>query len=108
MLYNELWWLWILMGTTHFVCALAIVLPQYFFEKNPLAWQMVTIAAMTLQVTNIAFVCDNFANARVDLGVDQLSKDYTNFAAFLEMEVVVFIGILLANMIFLFIRSLID
>lgn len=56
--YNKLWWLQILMVTTHITCVVAIVLPQFFFDKNPLIWQTITIFAMIMTVTNISFICE--------------------------------------------------
>ena len=69
-LYDKLWWVQKLMASTHFTCIGAIVIPQFYFDKNPLIWQTVTIFAMIMTVMNISFICDCMTKVVQDEFVD--------------------------------------
>ena len=106
-LYEKLWWVKVLMLFTHATCVVAIVLPQFLFNKRPLIWQTVTIFAMIMAVINITVIFDCKTKA-IDEDLAEMTLEDHQFSFFMAIEIVVFISILAANMIFLFFRAISD
>ena len=93
------------MLATHLFCSSCIFGSQFASENQFIAVQVVMIFAMMCQVMNITSVC-SFMFLEAETGFT-MTYEYDQYAMWLTVELVVFTGGIIANVIFLFIRAFI-
>lgn len=101
-----------MMVLTHAFCTAASLIAKFWPNKDSSGRVMfksgLMILAMGLQVFNVTTICGFiFSENSITAGVE-MSTEFTIFNIWLQIEVVIFTFCLLANMIFLFIRSFVQ